>query len=73
MFQTFRYLGGHFVAIECRTHLKIVGSNGEYYGAFKTVKQFKRDGKLPPVLCRTRLITELIEEIPSENGLSNDG
>jgi len=72
MFQTFRFMGGHFVAIQGPAHLKIVGSNGEYYGAFKTVRDFKRDGKLPPVLCQTRLVTELIEGIHNEETLPDE-
>lgn len=72
MFQTFRFLGGHFVAIQGPAHFRIVGSNGEYYGAYKSIPQFKRNGELPPVLCRTRLVLELIGET-NENGLSNDG
>lgn len=72
MFQTFRFLGGHFVALQGPAHLRIVGSLGEYYGAYKSIKQFKRDGELPPVLCRTRLVLELTGEI-NENGLSDDG
>jgi len=71
MFQTFRFLGGHFVALQTAVHLKIVGSNGEYYGAFKSIRQFKADGKLPPVLCRTRLVMELIEDPSNENGISD--
>jgi hypothetical protein len=64
-------MGGHFVALQGPAHLKIVGSNGEYYGAFKTIKQFKRDGKLPPVLCYVKISIEPIEGSIDENGLSD--
>lgn len=72
MFHTFRFMGGSFIALQTTAHWKVVGSNGEYYGVFKSIKDFKRGGNLPPVLCQTRLVTELIEGIHNEETLPDE-